>query len=222
MCGHLDIDKREIPSSDLEKLRPTLARELLQSRQKKRWKSVTRLRQANLNPIWKFYQKRLSNREDYPYLPTFAIFLQLPAIQILKSSDLAAAEIGVGTAANGNTFLNDMVKQQVDKWVEEVKREMLVTLGGSDEWNDMVPARRMPHPVLRFDSRWKCKVCDDVEPKYKVDGCLDFAGVCRHECREKDGIKRKRGATTQIWSTSNFVKDEQASRVPICLEGHFF
>lgn len=38
----------------------------------------------------------------------------------------------------------------------------------------------MTHPVLRLDARWKCKVGNQVEPKYDADGCLDFAGVCRH------------------------------------------
>lgn len=195
-------------------MRPTIARELLQAQEKRHWKTVTKLRQANINSIWKFYQKLLSQRTEYPFVPPFGVFLQLPAIKILQSSDMAAAELSVKAAVGGKksgAFMLNMVKQQIDSWAEGVKREMLEKLGGSSEWNKLVPTRRMPHPVLRLEARWKCQICDSVEPKYEIDECLDFAGVCRHECREKDGMKRKKGEATQAWSSSNFVKDEQAS-----------
>lgn len=203
------------PITELERMRPAIAQDLHRLQEKKDRKAVKRLQETSRNKIWKFYQKLMSQPEHYPHLPPFAVFLQLPAIQFLQSSDLATAKIEVETAISGKTFMKDMIKQQIEKWVEQAKRELLKILGGSSEWNNMVPAHRMPHPVLRLYARWKCKVCGGVERKYEIDECLDFAGACRHQCPEKDGKKRRKGAATQTWSASNFVKDEQVSALQI-------
>ena len=65
-------------------------------------------------------------------------------------------------------------------------------MNASVEWSSIVPTRRMTHPVLRLDARWKCKVCNQVEHKYDVDGCLCWSMsslMCRggQEQEEKGG-----------------------------------
>lgn len=188
-----------------------IARELHELKEERDRKVMMRLRETNLKSVWKFYQKLMSQPEHYPCLPPFSVFLELPAIQLLQSSDLVTAKIDVKTAVRGKTFMKGMLKQEIDDWVEIAKRGLLETIGGSSEWNNMVPAHRMPHPVLRLNARWKCRICDDVEAKYEMDGCLDFAGVCRHQCKEKERKKRGKGTTAPAWNISNFIKDEQVS-----------
>ncbi|KAF9446017.1 hypothetical protein P691DRAFT_777169 [Macrolepiota fuliginosa MF-IS2] len=211
--------RESITDEELEKMRPAIAQDLYRLQEKKNAKIVTRLQETNLNSLWKLYQKLMSSPEHYPYLPPFTVFLQLPTVKLLRSSDLAAAKIDVKTATRGNAFTKEMLTQDIDKWVAEAKRALLEILGGSSEWNVMVPANRMPHPVLRLDARWKCKPCNSVEHKYEMDECLDFAGACRHQCPEKDGKKKRKGSATRAWSADNFVKDEQACSVmATCLE----
>lgn len=194
--------------TELENMRPVIAHEFHDFKVRNDRKKMIKLRESNKKDIWKFYQKLMSQPTIFPILPSFALFLQLPSMKLLQSSELMAAKVDVKTAVRSRGFLKTMVKEEVEKWVETAKRQMLATMGGSTEWNHMVAARRMPHPVLRLDARWKCKLCNTVEPKYENDGCLDFAGVCRHQCRDK--TKQKRGEeSSAAWDINNFVRDEQ-------------
>lgn len=208
-------------SSDLERLRPIIARELHSYQQKRDRKIVLKLRQNNLTDIWKYYQKLLSQPETYPILPSFPVFLQLPAVQLLQSPELANAKISVKSAVNDKSFMSKMIKEQILKWVDGVKRDLLeklVAKGSTEgkgkgkeewEWDKMAVTRNVPHPVLRLNVWWRCKVCDSVENDYEEDGCLDFHGVCRHQCKEKGGKKLKKGETSHAWNVNNFVRDEQ-------------
>jgi hypothetical protein len=198
-------------------MRPQIASELYEF--KERWdrKKVMRLRESNKKDIWKHYQKLMSQPEKYPILPPFSLFLNLPSIKLLQSSDLRDAKIDVRTAVGSKGFLKTMMKEELENWAEKAKRQMLATIGGSTKWNNMVATRRLPHPVLRLDARWICKLCHNVEPKYENDGCFDFAGICRHQCKER--TKKKRGEEgSVIWDLNNFVQDEQVSVInSVCL-----
>jgi len=186
-----------------------IAHELYQYQQKKEAISRIRLQEANTSSLWKLYQKLMSGPRTHPHLPPFSIFLELPATKILQSMDLVKAGYDVKSATAGKSCIIGMLEQQIEEWVDRTKHEMSKILNASAEWESMVPARRMTHPVLRLDARWKCKVCNQVERKYEYDGCLDFAGVCRHQCAEEDRRKKKRGTVTRAWDASHFVRDEQ-------------
>jgi hypothetical protein len=169
--------------------------------------------------VWKYYQKLRSHEEEYPILPSFPVFLTLPAVQLLRSPNLAEAQISVKAAVseNGheNGLLRGLLEQQLASWEEKVKLEMLQTLDPSGSlmrtWKTRVPTSRVPHPVCRLDALWKCKECHSVESSYAASECLDFRGICLHQCKERDGKKKKKrkGESGQVWSVDNFVKDEQ-------------
>jgi len=165
---------------ELQRLRPTIAHELYCLQQRKEAMSRIRLGETNTNSLWKLYQKLMSRPATYPYLPPFSVFWEFPAIKILQSLELTKAGYDVKKATADKSCIIGMLKQQIEEWVDQVKQEMLKTMNASVEWSSIAPTRRMTHPVLRLDARWKCKVCNQVEPKYDADGCLDFAGVCRH------------------------------------------
>jgi len=151
----------------------------------------------------------MSQPLTYPHLPPFSIFLELPATKILQSMDMVKAGYDVKSATAGKSCIIGMLEQQIEEWVNRTKHEMSKILNAPAGWESMVPARRMTHPVLRLDARWKCKVCNQVGRKYEYDGCLDFAGVCHHQCTEEDRRKKKRGTVTHVWDASHFVRDEQ-------------
>jgi len=74
--------------------------------------------------------------------------------------------------------------------------------------------------VERLTGRFVCTRCQRVDVKYRNDGCLDFAGACRHECgvgNEKKGRIRK--GKKWKWDPSMFARDEKAIKVlKSCLE----
>lgn len=194
---------------ELQHLRPAIARELYQYEQRKEAISRIRLQEANPSSLWKLYQKLMSRSKTYPHLPPFCVFLELPAIKILQSMELVKAGCDVKGATAGKSCIIGMLEQQIGEWVDRAKHEMSKILNVSADWESMVSARRMTHPVLRLDARWKCKICNQVERRYEYDGCLDFAGVCHHQCAEEDRRKKKRGTVTRAWNASHFVRDEQ-------------
>ncbi|KXN84386.1 hypothetical protein AN958_12645 [Leucoagaricus sp. SymC.cos] len=211
--------REKITDQELEGMRQTIAHELYTFQQRKEARNLIRLRESNIADLWKYYQKLLSKPKVYPFLPPFSTFLELPAVKLLRSTDLAQAKLDVKNAVAENSPVKNMVKQQISTWVKQAKRDFLEKMGGSDEWNNMAEANRMPHPVLRLDAWWKCQVCDGVEPRYESDECLDFAGACRHQCQEEDRRKKRKGTATRPWSANNFVRDDQASAVMRkCLE----
>ncbi|KAF9444847.1 hypothetical protein P691DRAFT_777987 [Macrolepiota fuliginosa MF-IS2] len=223
------VDRKYIKDEDHIRLRPTIARELHTFQQTRDHKTILKLRQRNLQDIWKYYQKLASQRQkSHSILPPFPVFLELPAVKMLQLPDLSKSKISVKSAVKDQSFMNIMIKDQITRWVEEAKRDLLATLELTGEgnkvhaeweWDEMAPARRVPHPVLRPNAWWRCKICDSVDSRCAVDKCLDFDGVCRHQCKEKDGKKRKKGMTSRPWSAGNFVKDEQACAVmTTCLE----
>ncbi|KXN81672.1 hypothetical protein AN958_03919 [Leucoagaricus sp. SymC.cos] len=216
------LDRERIEPKELDRLRPIVARELRDFHEKQDRTAAKHLREKNIDHIWKYYQKLMSRTNEYPTLPSFPVFLTLPSVQFLRSPALSAAKISVETATADTGFMKDMIKHEIGKWEEQVKIDLLKTLDPSgallEEWKKRVPTSREVHPVNRLDARWKCRICDTVENRYARDECLDFMGVCRHQCKESGGKKRK-GKTTRPWSIDNFVKDQQAcDAIRLCLQ----
>lgn len=205
-------------SLDHERLRHIVALELHELYEKRNHKTVMRLQKKNPNQIWKYYQKLMSGGKD-TILPPFPVFLSLSAVQLLQSRDLASAMVSVKSTVSEKGFVKDLIKQQITQWVDKAKHDLLKTIDPSGalamEWKTRVPTTKAPHPVLRPDALWNCKICNSVDDQQAIDECLTFVGVCRHQCKEK-GEKKKRGTTSHPWSADNFIRDEQVSKH--CLE----
>lgn len=208
------LSRQALSLEDIDRLRPIIAQELQEFYEKQTHRTVMRLRQKNFDHIWKYYQGLRSRGDEYSILPSFPVFLTFSAVQFLQSLDLAAAKITVKAAGSEGGPLKAMLKHQINSWVEQVKYGLLKTIDPSGsltkEWKTRAPTSLVPHPVLQPDALWKCRVCHSVEPRYAMDECLDFKGVCMHQCKEKDGNKRGRGKTSHMWSVDNFVRDAQA------------
>ncbi|KAJ3574942.1 hypothetical protein NP233_g1417 [Leucocoprinus birnbaumii] len=120
-----------------------------------------------------------------------------------------SAKLSVQAACSPESPLTVMLKQQISHWIERAKYDLLTTIDPtgalSKEWKNRAPTSKAPHPVLGTRALWRCKACNTVEQRYAVDECLDFSGVCTHQCKEEDGKKQVRGKPSGSWSVDNFV-----------------
>jgi hypothetical protein len=191
--------------------------EIYEYREKQDKKIIMGLKKNNISQIWRYYQRLLCQKYDDNTglaFPTFPVFLSLPAVQFLRSPDLADAKVSMKTATSKQEgFINDMVKHQLRKWTNQVKMDLLKTIDPPDaivkEWKKRMLTSTTPPQVCGPNAWWKCRVCNTVETCYALNECLDFRGVCRHQCKEKDGKMKRRGTVSQPWSVDNFVRDEQ-------------
>ncbi|KAJ7058052.1 hypothetical protein C8F01DRAFT_1027474 [Mycena amicta] len=159
-------------------------------------------------------------------LPSLTEFRTMPILRLLQSPDASSSATSQAAVAfsrkanatrktptvthdlkNKETLVSKLLDSELDKWRRTAERDLGVILGFPAEWK--TAKSNVLHPVKRLTARWTCKKCGKVGRAYKWDECMDFDGVCRHECpgsRESKHRPRKES----IWASENFVKDEQA------------
>lgn len=152
--------------------------------------------------------KRLRTEGKYPYLPSLSAFRDLPVISMIQTTERTKATSSVADVLQTNPVMADLLKNQLTKWAEKAKQDLGAVLGFPKNWKNA--SKNVLHPVERVTGRFVCTRCKRVDVKYRSDGCLDFAGACRHECgvgNEKKGRIRK--GKKAKWDSSIFVKDEK-------------
>ncbi|KAH7910256.1 hypothetical protein BJ138DRAFT_129661 [Hygrophoropsis aurantiaca] len=138
-------------------------------------------------------------------LPTLAEFRKLPTMQVVVGK-VSSASLGVSTELKNSVLFGEMIREDLRKWMEPV-RDILSHQLGAAQWKTASKTRL--HPLDRITARFTCKKCDKVAKKYTADGCLDFRGVCSHQCPHLD----KKAAESYVWSADQFVKDEKVTAV---------
>lgn len=152
--------------------------------------------------------KRLRTDGKYPYLPSLSAFRDLPVISMIQTTERTKVTSSVADVLQTNPVMADLLKAQLMKWTEKAKQDLGVILGFPKNWKNA--SKNVLHPVERVTGRFVCTRCERVDVKYRSDGCLDFAGACRHECgvgNEKKGRIRK--GKKGKWDSSIFAKDEK-------------
>jgi len=152
--------------------------------------------------------KRLRTEGKYPYLPSLSAFRDLPVISMIQTTERTKVTSSVADVLQTNPVMADLLKNQLTKWGEKAKQDLGAVLGFPKDWKNA--SKNVLHPVERVTGRFICTRCKRVDVKYRNDGCLDFAGACRHECgvgNEKKGRIRK--GKKGKWESSIFVKDEK-------------
>ncbi|KXN84398.1 hypothetical protein AN958_12657 [Leucoagaricus sp. SymC.cos] len=196
----------------LDRLRPIVAQELHEFHVKQDHRTIMRLQKENLDQLWKYYQKLMSQRCYSFGLPSFPVFLALPAVQILQSRELMEAKVSIKAALVKNGAIERMLEHQLKSWESRAYSDLFKKFDPSgtlmEVWKTQRATTKAQHPLNRPDVLWKCKVCDSVDTDQMVYECLDSRAVLRHQCKEKGG-KKKKGITSQPWSIDNFVRDEQ-------------
>ena len=157
--------------------------------------------------------KRLRTEGNHPYLPSLSAFRELPVISMIQTTERTKVTKSVADVLRTNPVMADLLKSQLTKWTEKAKQDLGVVLGFPKNWKHA--SKNVLHPVERVTGRFLCTRCERVDVKYRGDGCLDFAGVCRHECGVGNE-KRGRGGKGKKWkwNSSTFVKDEKVLLFP--------
>jgi len=128
---------------------------------------------------------------------------------MIQTTERTNATKSVADVLQNNPLMADLLKTQLTKWTEKAKQDLGVVLGFPRNWKSA--NKNILHPVERLTGRFLCTRCERVDVKYRNDGCLDFAGACRHECgvgNEKKGRIRK--GKKWKWDPSMFARDDKA------------
>lgn len=151
---------------------------------------------------------RLRSTKAYPYMPSLPTFRKLPLIEMLQSEERPTTVVSVADTLQNDKVMKELLSSQLKRWVDKAKDDLGVALGFPKSWKNA--SKNILHPVERVTGRFLCKKCGCVEPKYRTDGCMDFAGACLHECvvgnKEKGRLRMGKKA---VWDATNFVKDEK-------------
>jgi hypothetical protein len=153
--------------------------------------------------------ERLRSGTVHTYLPSLATFRQLPVISMLQTAERDKKSPSAVETLEKNPVMNDLLNNQLKKWIDKAKMDFGVILGFPKNWKHA--SKNILHPVERVTARFVCTRCQRVDVKYREDGCLDFAGACKHECgvgNQKKGRIRKRGPKA-VWDSKNFAKDDK-------------
>jgi len=151
---------------------------------------------------------RLRTGGSNPYLPSLSAFRNLPVITMIQTTERTKVTKSIADVLQNNPIMADLLKTQLTKWTEKAKQDLGVVLGFPQNWKSA--NKNILHPVERLTGRFVCTRCERVDVKYRNDGCLDFAGACRHECgvgNEKKGRIRK--GKKWKWDPSMFARDEK-------------
>ena len=95
------------------------------------------------------------------------------------------------------------------RWRDEVRSGIVLQILGSAT-TVLKPGSKpkVVHPAERISARFQCLRCKDGGDK---DLCLDFAGVCSHECKTNISMPHAQRVAWRIWKISLFAKDEKVS-----------
>lgn len=134
-------------------------------------------------------------------IPSLSEFRKLPVMKTVQGSVTGPSPNPRGLALDlkQSGLVAELVTVDLKRWMEPV-RERLSELLGFPRWKSV--SKTKLHPLDRITARFRCQKCGKVSKRYDKEGCLDFAGVCAHECpnHEKKLLN---------WSVDWFVKDEK-------------
>jgi hypothetical protein len=103
-----------------------------------------------------------------------------------------------------SALVAELVAADLKTWMASAREKLSESLG-FPKWRSASKTRL--HPLDRITARFRCQGCGKVAKRYEKERCLDFAGVCAHECPSDDKKARK----PVDWSADRFIKDEKAS-----------
>ncbi|KAF8136000.1 hypothetical protein K438DRAFT_1738533 [Mycena galopus ATCC 62051] len=183
----------------------------MQDKQMRRTNEAT-LR-GNRAQVEQHYQRLVSaSRSRVPPdpLPSLTEFRAMPVLHLLQSPAFASAPKpkikkvpGVTHELQGESLVNQMLTSELTRWRKNAEALLGATLGIT-EWK--TARSNKLHPVARLTARWNCGKCGKVAGAYKWDECLDYHGVCKHECPQS----KKGKEPLWSWKAENFVRDDKA------------
>ncbi|KAG1794196.1 uncharacterized protein HD556DRAFT_1371547 [Suillus plorans] len=152
----------------------------------------------------KQYYNRL--RSAGTVVPSLYEFRKLSVMTTMQGSVTGPRPNSSGLAKDmkNSALVAELVAADLKTWMASA-REKLSELLGFPKWRSA--SKTKLHPLDRITARFMCQGCGKVAKRYEKERCLDFAGVCAHECPSNNKTDRK-----QVdWSVDRFVKDDEAS-----------
>lgn len=160
------------------------------------------------------YRQRRDDVEQYynrlrsagTVVPSLYEFRKLSVMATMQGSVSGSRPNSSGLAKDmkNSALVAELVAADLKTWMASA-REKLSELLGFPKWRSASKTRL--HPLDRITARFRCRRCGKVAKRYEKERCLDFAGVCAHECPNDDKKARK----PVDWSVDHFIKDEKAS-----------
>ncbi|KAJ7033751.1 hypothetical protein C8F04DRAFT_1002688 [Mycena alexandri] len=188
--------------------------EMISIRDRRERRSDEATIRANRAQVEQHYQRLLStSRSQVPSapLPSLSQFRAMPILDLLQrpaaASKMTKKSPGVAHELKSETLVNQLLTSELARWRKGAEVALGATLG-LPEWK--TARNNKLHPVARLTARWNCGKCGKVGRAYKLDECLDYQGVCKHEC-----TKSKKQSSS--WKAEQFVKDDKAVNAMIKL-----
>ncbi|KAG1742455.1 hypothetical protein EDB19DRAFT_1701144 [Suillus lakei] len=156
------------------------------------------------------YYNRL--RSSGTVVPSLYEFRKLSVMTTMQGSVMGSRPNSSGLAKDmkNSALVAELVSADLKTWMASA-REKLSELLGFPKWRSA--SKTKLHPLDRVTARFRCQGCGKVAKRYEKEQCLDFSGVCAHECPSDD----KKDKKPVDWSVDRFVKDEKASNAVACL-----
>jgi hypothetical protein len=200
LCGWIIV----LPSvvlSDFLPIKPLVEAQLLKMethRQNKENEASYRQRRDDVEQ----YYNRL--RSAGTVVPSLYEFRKLSVMTTMQGSVTGSRPNSSGLAKDmkNSALVAELVAADLKTWMASA-REKLSELLGFPKWRSA--SKTKLHPLDRITARFRCQGCGKVAKRYEKERCLDFAGVCAHECPSDD----KKNKKPVDWSVDRFVKDEK-------------
>jgi hypothetical protein len=155
------------------------------------------------------YRQRRDDVEQYynrlrsagRIVPSLSEFRKLPVMKTVQGSVTGPRPNSRGLALDlkKSGLVAELVTADLKKWMELVRERLFESLG-FPRWRSA--SKTKLHPLDRVTAWFRCQRCRKVSKRYEVERCLDFTGVCAHECPNHD-------QKAVDWSVDWFVKDEK-------------
>jgi hypothetical protein len=200
---HKNYVLEEVTLRDFLPIKPLVEAQLLKMethRQNKENEASYRQRRDDVEQ----YYNRL--RSAGTVVPSLYEFRKLSVMTTMQGSVTGSRPNSSGLAKDmkNSALVAELVAADLKTWMASA-REKLSELLGFPKWRSA--SKTKLHPLDRITARFRCQGCGKVAKRYEKERCLDFAGVCAHECPSDD----KKNKKPVDWSVDRFVKDEKAS-----------
>lgn len=206
---HKNYMLEEVTLRDLLPIKPLIEAQLLKMQIHRQNKENEASYRQRRDDVEQYYNRLRSAGTVVPSLYEFRKFSVMTTMQGSVTGSRPNSS-GLAKDMKNSALVAELVAADLKTWMASV-REKLSELLGFPKWRSA--SKTKLHPLDRITAQFRCQGCGKVAKRYEKEQCLDFAGVCAHECPGDD----KKNKKPVDWSVDRFIKDEKASNAVACL-----
>ncbi|KAG2074869.1 hypothetical protein BDR04DRAFT_121024 [Suillus decipiens] len=203
LARHNNYLLEEVTLRDFLPIRPLVEAQLLKMQIHRQNQENEASYRQRRNDVEQYYNRL---RSTGTIVPSLHEFRKLSVMTTMQGSVTGSRPNSSGLAKDmkNSALVAELVAADLKTWMASA-REKLSELLGFPKWRSA--SKTKLHPLDRITARFKCQGCGKVAKRYEKERCLDFAGVCAHECPIDD----KKNKKPVDWNVDRFAKDEKAS-----------